>query len=157
MHAYVDIDIHERKTQVDSAYAQLQAYRARYKSKLKSKNKMYVSQLIATVVGIRAYLVKASGGGNKNDTEAAATNKTPGRGNSTSYIRGNNTGGGLKAMSKDVVDFTFASNIDHINLFKLVTYIQVSRIAVKVQGLADSRWQQQQQQQQQVRICNACV
>jgi hypothetical protein len=145
---------------------------------------MYVSQLIAVVVGIREYLHKASGRtkeakvqdttgllskernplqNNNNNNNTDTRNRGQRQTKSKGHVGGGGAGGGggVQGMSTNVVDFTFGANIDHINLFRLATYIRVSRIAVKVQGLADAHWQQQQQQQQQqqpqVMIESACM
>jgi chromosome transmission fidelity protein 1 len=90
--------------QVQQARAQLTAYLQKFRNKLKGKNRVYVAQTIRILDSIIAYLQAI-------DSDAKATD-------------------GLV----DMVSIMSGKGVDQINIFKLNTYLQESRLARKVDG-----------------------
>jgi chromosome transmission fidelity protein 1 len=90
--------------QVQQARVQLTVYLQKFRNKLKGKNRVYVAQTIRILDSIIAYLQAI-------DANAKATD-------------------GLV----DMVSIMSGKGVDQINIFKLNTYLQESRLARKVDG-----------------------
>lgn len=90
--------------QVQQARAQLTVYLQKFRNKLKGRNRVYVAQIIRILDSLIAYLQSI-------DTKATAPD-------------------GLV----DMVSIMSAKGVDQINVFKLNTYLQESRLARKVDG-----------------------
>ena len=98
-------------------YRQLNAYLQRYKSRLKSKNLIYLKQLLLVLNQCLRFL---SGKANQNPKTITI---------------GENTSTSVETINS----FTFKAEFDHINLYKLLVYIEKSHICRKLSGFAQ-RW-----------------
>jgi chromosome transmission fidelity protein 1 len=113
------IEISLQQTQL--ARAQLTTYLQRFRNRLKGKNRVYVTQVVRLLDSISSFLVTAcvagkSGGGDEGGSMVQATELLKGKG------------------------------VDQINLYKLMRYLQESKLARKVDGYVSLEQQQQQKQ-----------
>lgn len=90
--------------QVKQARAQLTVYLQKFKNRLKGKNRVYVTQIIRLLDSIIIYLLSINDNGKLTD--------------------------GLV----DMVSIMAGKGVDQINLYKLNSYLQDSRLARKVDG-----------------------
>lgn len=101
-------------SQLCQAHSQLLQYMERYQKRLKSKNLMYIKQILFLLEKFVAVL-----GGN--------INQNPNTQNLTQ------TGTELKTIN----DFLFQSQVDNINLFKVQHYFEKSKISRKLFGFTE--------------------
>jgi chromosome transmission fidelity protein 1 len=104
-------------SQLQLARSQLTVYLQKFRNKLKGKNRVYVAQTVRLLDSVIGYL------------QGKALHAGP----SDGIV---NTG-----------DLLSGKGVDQINLFKLNTYLQESRLARKVDGYTTFSEQQEQQQQ----------
>tara|TARA_R110002003_G_scaffold63_1_gene5782 strand:+ start:5338 stop:6849 length:1512 start_codon:yes stop_codon:yes gene_type:complete len=90
--------------QVQQARSQLTAYLQKFRNKLKGKNRIYVAQTVRILDALIGYLAAI-------DTDAKATSGVV-----------------------DMLSIMSGKGLDQINVFKLNTYLQESRLARKVDG-----------------------
>jgi chromosome transmission fidelity protein 1 len=110
------------------ALSQVTLYWERYNTRLSGKNAVYVQQVIRVLKGLVEFVrTKASSGGGAS---------------------GGATNGAVAATAEDdtvstivmsVNELVFEADMDNVNLFKLVRYMEQSQIAKKVLGFADRR------------------
>ncbi|EDQ87249.1 uncharacterized protein MONBRDRAFT_27452 [Monosiga brevicollis MX1] len=96
------------------AHRDLLEYCQRYKARLKAKNLMYVKQLLFTLKRWLMAVKKADGLESQTDSERL----------------------------QPVNEFLFATETDHVNLFKLLTFCERSEISRKLLGFAERRARQ---------------
>ena len=92
--------------------AQLGTYLQKFRNRLKGKNRVYVTQLVRLIDSIAAYL-RIVGSDNKPTEDTV-----------------------------DVSDLMAGKGVDQINLYKLIHYLQESKLARKVEGYAQHAKQQ---------------
>ncbi|CBX94319.1 hypothetical protein IAQ61_006322 [Plenodomus lingam] len=90
--------------QVQQARAQLTTYLQKFRNKLKGKNRMYVAQILRVLDSIITYLQSVGRDDKTADGQA------------------------------DMVSILSGKGVDQINIYKLNTYLQESRLARKVDG-----------------------
>lgn len=148
-----------RPASVDHALGALREYEARYRSRLRGKNLLYIAQLRRVLAALRSFFADQAGAGPAGEPEAAPD--TPARAplgaaggtespaptpigapRSTPPAKS----GSLKPPGSspanrdagkivlDATDFVLRLRIDHLNLFKLLRYCDRSRIAHKLLG-----------------------
>lgn len=93
--------------QLEQARAQLGVYLQKFRNRLKGKNRMYITQLVRLIDSLTAYL-------RTKDSEST-------------------TQDGLASISEIMA----GKAVDQINLYKLMHYLQASRLARKVDGYSD--------------------
>ena len=105
---------------ISQAKKELEEYKSRYASRLKAKNKLYISHLIYVTAGLAKFLAtlskaKKQNKGNHHDNAEAKSVPfqllTPG-------------------------ELLLKAKVDHVNLFKLVRYIKLSKLNHKLRGFA---------------------
>ena len=94
-------------SQLKRARSQLVGYLQKFRNRLKGKNRVYVTQLVRVVDSLAAYL----------DGQRRQTHATEGVVN--------------------IGDLMAGKGVDQINLYKLMHYLQDSKLARKVEGYAD--------------------
>ncbi|KAI9190100.1 ATP-dependent DNA helicase chl1 [Blastocladiella emersonii ATCC 22665] len=96
--------------QIERGYNQLARYLAKYRNRLKPGNRVYVQQLMAVLAAVHGFLKKRA-------APPAGTAKTS------------------ELMHVDA--FIFALEVDHINLFKLATFLRDSQLPRKLLGFVE--------------------
>ncbi len=108
--------------QICRAHAQLAGYVDRYRSRLKAKNLLYLKQIMFVLLNLARVLggrLSAKGGGGQ-----APEQKVEG-------------GGGKGPRLVDTVALMGEAQILNLDLFKLVRYVEKSKIAQKLHGFSD--------------------
>ena len=100
---------------ISQAKKELEEYKARYASRLKAKNKLYISHLIYVTTGLVKFL--------------ASINKA-----SSAQNQNRNGSNGFQLLSPG--ELLLKAKVDHVNLFKLVRYLKLSKLNHKLRGFA---------------------
>ncbi|KAI9019056.1 helicase C-terminal domain-containing protein [Hyaloraphidium curvatum] len=103
-------------SQILLAHKQLTAYFEKYKPRLNGQNVMYIQQILSLLVALRGFA-------EARRTSAAGAAK----------------GNGAPESMWTINDFGHGLRIDNINLFKVQTYLQQSRLAQKLQGFTEKQ------------------
>ncbi|KAJ3018461.1 UNVERIFIED_CONTAM: ATP-dependent DNA helicase chl1 [Siphonaria sp. JEL0065] len=102
----VTLELH----QIQRAQFQLESYHKKYANRLKGKNVVYIKQILILISALHHQLQEA------NET----TEKLPKQQAQTPF--------------KSSSDFVNDLRVDHINLFKISSYLETSKLPLKVQG-----------------------
>ncbi|KAK6975607.1 ATP-dependent RNA helicase DDX11 [Biomphalaria glabrata] len=100
--------------QIVKAHSQLSQYEKKFKSRLTAKNLMYVRQILFVLSHLAAVL-----GAKVNSSVITQT------------------GGKTEIKLQNLNDFLFESQLDNMNMFKLLRYCQRSRISKKLHGFVE--------------------
>ena len=100
--------------QLTASYSQLSQYLQRYRARLKAKNLMYIRQILFIISNLIKYL------GGKVDIPARLQNLKP---------------DGTKLLT--INDFLFSTQLDNLNLFKILRYCECSLISRKLHGFVE--------------------
>jgi len=100
------------QSQLKQCRAQLGVYLQKFRNRLKGKNRVYVAQVVRLLDSVTSYL----------DGKAAAKQATEG--------------------IVQISDLMAGKGVDQINLYKLMHYLQASRLARKVEGYASHTQEQ---------------
>ena len=107
------------------ALSQVTLYWERYNTRLSGKNAVYVQQVIRVLKGLVEFVrTKASSAGAASGAAAAAATAED---------------EAVSTIIMSVNELVFEADMDNVNLFKLVRYMEQSQIAKKVLGFADRR------------------
>ncbi|KAJ3289712.1 DEAD H (Asp-Glu-Ala-Asp His) box helicase 11 [Rhizoclosmatium sp. JEL0117] len=98
--------------QIQRAHFQLQSYLIKYSNRLKGKNVVYIKQILILLTAMQQQLTDAN-------TLASKSKEQP------------------QLPFKTSSDFVNDLGVDHINLFKVNTYLETSKLALKVQGFTE--------------------
>lgn len=109
-----------RGNQVMSSHDQLKRYFERYQTRLSAKNLMYVKQLLRLLSSLIRYLKLEQTSG-KEEAKYRTSSKCGMSGNAQSTVM-------------TVYDFILSCKIDNINIYKLLSYCERSRIGQKLHG-----------------------
>lgn len=101
------------RSQLKQCRSQIGVYLQKFRNRLKGKNRVYVAQVVRLLDSISAYL----------DTKAASPGVTEG--------------------VAEIVDLMAGKGVDQINLYKLMHYLQESKLARKIEGFVAYEEQQE--------------
>ncbi|KAI9350753.1 helicase C-terminal domain-containing protein [Obelidium mucronatum] len=112
----VTLELH----QIQRAQFQLESYHKKYSNRLKGKNVVYIKQILILLTALQLQLEETNKSAPPNPKEGFKSKQQQ-----------------QQAPFKSSSDFVNDLRVDHINLFKICSYLESSKLALKVQGFTE--------------------